>query len=170
MPTVEEHRRQGPGRLGFGILTVSSSRTLADDASGDVAERAIVAAGHRLVERLVVPDDTAAIQGAVRALLAHHEIDAVVLDGGTGVSPGDLTPEAVRPLLDREIEGFGELFRMLSYRQIGAAAMLSRALAGVVRDKAVFALPGSPKAVQLGLEELVLPEVAHLLGQARRAR
>jgi molybdenum cofactor biosynthesis protein B len=121
-----------------------------------------------VVPAVRVADEAAAIAGALRALLGAPEVDVVVLTGGTGFSPRDVTVEAVRPLLEREIEGFGELFRALSYRQIGPRAMVSRAFGGVAGGKAVFALPGSPKAVRLGMEELVLPVVSHLLGQLRR--
>jgi len=116
----------------------------------------------------VVPDDVAAIRGAVRRFLATRGIDVVVLTGGTGFAPRDVTLDAVAPLFDTPVEGFGELFRMLSWQQVGAAAMLSRATAGLIGDRAVFLLPGSPKAVSLAMEKLILPETAHLLGQARR--
>ena len=166
--SVEEHRAYSPEILGFGILTISDSRARADDVSGRLLCEGVVAAGHRVVETALVPDDVAAIRAAVWRLLEQPGLDVVVATGGTGLSPRDLTVEAVAPLFDRVVEGFGELFRMLSYQQVGAAAMLSRAAAGLVRDRAVFLLPGSPKAVSLALESLILPEAAHLLAQARR--
>ncbi len=167
--SAEEHRELAPRRpLGFGIITVSDTRAARDDASGRLLREGAVAAGHRVLESALVPDDVAAIRAAARRLLALPGLDVLVLTGGTGFSPRDLTVEAVAPLLDRRIEGFGELFRMLSYQQVGAAAMLSRAAAGLVGDRAVFLLPGSPKAVSLALEKLILPEAAHLLSQARR--
>jgi molybdenum cofactor biosynthesis protein B len=116
----------------------------------------------------VVPDDVSAIRRAVRHLLGLSGVDVVVLTGGTGFSPRDVTLDAVLPLFDQTIDGFGELFRALSYHQVGAAAMLSRAAGGLVGDKAVFLLPGSPKAVSLAMEKLILPEAGHLLSQARR--
>lgn len=125
-------------------------------------------AGHRVEETAVVPDDVATIRRAVRRMLALPGVDVVVLTGGTGFSPRDVTIDAVQPLLDQPVEGFGELFRALSYQQVGAAAMLSRATAGLAGGKAVFLLPGSPKAVSLAMEKLILPEAGHLLGQARR--
>jgi molybdenum cofactor biosynthesis protein B len=165
-----EHRQAAPRVLGFAVVTVSSSRTPADDTSGELARRLVEDGGHRCDERLLVPDDVAAIRGAVEVLLRRDEIDVVVTSGGTGFSPQDLTPEAVEPLLERQVPGFAELFRSLSFAEVGAAAMLSRALAGIARGKAVFALPGSPAAVRLAMERLVLPEAGHLLGQARRRR
>ena len=169
MEPAEQHRAYGPDRLGFGALTVSDSRTAADDASGDEIERLVVAAGHRLVERRIVPDDIVEIRAAAGELLRREEVDVLVISGGTGFSPRDLTLEAAAPLFDRRIDGFGELFRMLSFAEVGAAAMLSRAAAGVIGTRAVFVLPGSPKAVELAMERLILPEAGHLLGQARRS-
>jgi len=167
--SVEEHRRAAPDCLGFAVLTVSDSRTAEDDVGGRTIREKVAAAGHQVAAVALVPDDVAAIRKAVEEMLARPEVDVVVATGGTGFSPRDLTVEAVAPLFDRPVEGFGELFRMLSYRQVGAAAMLSRAAAGLVGSRAVFLLPGSPKAVALALDELVLPESAHLLSQARRS-
>lgn len=168
MSSVEEHRRAAPATLGFGVLTVSDTRTAADDVGGWTIRDKVEAAGHRVAAAALVPDDLPAIRGAVQEMLARPEVDVVVATGGTGFSPRDVTVEAVAPLFDRPVEGFGELFRMLSHRQVGAAAMLSRAAAGLVGTRAVYLLPGSPKAVALALDELVLPETAHLLSQARR--
>ena len=152
------------------VLTVSDTRTLETDSGGARVAELLAAAGHAVVAREIVRDDAAAIAAALRAALARDGVDAVILTGGTGVAPRDVTPEAVEPLLDRVVPGFGELFRMLSYQDIGSAAMLSRALAGLVRGRVVFALPGSRGAVELAMEKLVLPEIGHLLGEARKAR
>lgn len=167
--SVEQHRKLAVQTLGFGVITVSDSRTEADDASGDRIADLLGVAGHSLARRAWVADDVAAIRTALREMLASPEVDVVVLTGGTGFSPRDVTLEAVTPLLERPIEGFGELFRALSYQEIGAAAMLSRAGAGMVGARAVFAAPGSPKAVTLAMEKLILPEAGHLLSQARRS-
>lgn len=115
-----------------------------------------------------MPDDVSLIRTAVERALGLSEVDVIVTTGGTGFSPRDVTVEAVSPFFDRPIEGFGELFRHLSFEEVGAAAILSRATAGLVGTRAVFLLPGSPKAVALALDRLILPEVGHLLGQARR--
>jgi molybdenum cofactor biosynthesis protein B len=166
--SVEQHRSSAPGVLGFGLITVSDSRTPEDDMSGRTLSGLAQVAGHRVEGPVLVPDDVAAIRGAVRGMLARPGVDVVVLTGGTGFSPRDVTLDAVMPLLERPIEGFGELFRFLSYQQVGAAAMLSRAAAGMVGTRAVFLLPGSTKAVSLAMEKLILPEAGHLLAQARR--
>jgi molybdenum cofactor biosynthesis protein B len=166
--SAEEHRRSAPVVLGFAFITVSDTRAAADDVSGRALADLARGAGHRVEASQLVPDDVAAIRRAVRQALAMEGVDVVVLTGGTGFSPRDVTLDAVGPLLETRVDGFGELFRMLSYQQVGAAAMLSRAAAGLVGSRAVFLLPGSPKAVALAMEKLILPEAGHLLGQARR--
>lgn len=168
MSSVDQHRRAGPTLLGFALITVSDTRTPGDDVSGHTLSELATAAGHRVVEASLVPDEVPAIRAAVERALAREGVDVVVLTGGTGLSPRDVTIEAVGPLLERPVEGFGELFRMLSYQQVGSAAMLSRAAAGLAGARAVFCLPGSPKAVSLAMEKLILPEAGHLLGQARK--
>jgi len=167
--SAEEHRAKAPAtppRL-F-VVTVSDSRTRATDAGGDLAASLITGAGFTLEGRALVPDDEDRIRAEVRALLAAETADAVLLTGGTGISPRDRTVEAVLPLLDRRLDGYGELFRMLSFAEVGAAAMLSRAAAGVAGRTALFTMPGSPAGVRLALERLILPELRHLLAELRR--
>ena len=166
--SAEQHRRFSPTVLGFAVLTVSDSRSPEDDTGGRTIREMAEAGGHRIEDSTLVRDDVSAVRAALRGLLARPGVDVVVATGGTGFSPRDLTLEAVEPLFDLAIAGFGELFRMLSYQQVGAAAMLSRAAAGLIGDRAVFLLPGSPKAVALAMEALILPEAGHLLSQARR--
>ena len=170
MDAPEEHRAHAPETLGFAAVTVSDSRTAETDSGGRAIRDLVERAGHHLVEARIVRDEIEAIQQAVRELLGQAEVDVVVTTGGTGVAPRDVTLEAVTPLLERPLEGFGDLFRMLSYKEVGPAAMLSRAAAGVVAGKALFALPGSPKAVTLAMEKLILPEAGHLISQARRGK
>ncbi len=168
---VEEHRAQaGRSRFGFAVVTASDSRTPGDDLSGGLIRERAAAAGHAVVESRLVPDEAGALRAAVAAALAAPGVDVVVVTGGTGLAPRDVTLEAIEPLFDKRVDGFGELFRRLSHDEIGAAAMLSRASAGVAAGKAIFLLPGSPAAVRLAMEKLILPELAHLLAQARRAR
>ncbi len=124
--------------------------------------------GHKLAERVIVKDEAAEIRREVLRAIARRDVDVVILTGGTGVSARDVTPETVEPLLDKILLGFGELFRTLSFEQIGPAAMLSRALAGTARGTAVFVTPGSSAAVRLAMDRLVLPEVGHIVGQLRR--
>jgi len=169
MTSVDQHRAAVEGRPpGYALVTVSDSRTAADDVTGRRMRELVEAVGSPVVEQTIVRDDVAAIRSAVGALLATDGVDVVVVAGGTGVAPRDVTVEALEPLFDRGLPGFGELFRLLSHRRIGAAAMLSRATAGVASGRALFAVPGSPRAAELALAELILPEAAHLLAQARR--
>jgi molybdenum cofactor biosynthesis protein B len=165
---VAEHEAYAPRELGWAILTVSSSRGPAEDRGGDRLAAGLAAAGHASVRRRLVRDDAEAIAAAMRELLDEDGVDVVVVTGGTGVSPSDVTPDAVAPLLERTLDGFGELFRSLSFAEVGPAALLSRALGGVARGRAVFVLPGSPAAAALGLERLILPVAGHLVGQLRR--
>jgi len=145
------------------IVTVSDTRGPRDDRSGDLAAELLERAGHRVSSREWTRDEPSAIRRVLRAVLAKKAIDVVILTGGTGVAPRDRTPEAVAPLLDRTLEGFGELFRARSYEQIGSAAWLSRAGAGIARGRVVVYLPGSPAAVELALTEVLLPQITHVL-------
>ena len=167
-PAAKQHHASAPKRVGCAVITVSDTRTPETDSGGDLLAELIAGAGHLLVSREIVRDDASAIRAAALRALAHPECRAVMLTGGTGASPRDVTPEAVRPLLERELPGFGELFRMLSFREIGPAAMLSRAFAGSRGGKVVFGLPGSPAAIRLALEQLALPELGHLVGEASK--
>jgi molybdenum cofactor biosynthesis protein B len=152
------------------VVTVSDTRTLETDSGGALAAELLAGAGHPLVRREIVKDEPAAIADAVRRGLAEEGVGALLLTGGTGVAPRDVTPDAVEPLLERVIPGFGEIFRALSYEEIGSAALLSRALAGIAAGRVVFVLPGSRGAVRLGLEKLVLPELGHLAAEALKTR
>lgn len=167
MSAVKEHKAHAPTRLRFVVITMSDSRAPAEDASGDLIAELARAAGHEVGERVLVRDEADEIRRAFEAALA-SPAQVVVGTGGTGVAPRDVTPEAVGPLLERRLPGFGELFRMLSHQEIGSAAMASRAEAGVARGKLVFLLPGSPKACRLAMERLVLPEAPHLAGLLSR--
>ena len=157
------HRRSGARVARCVVITVSDTRGPESDRSGEQIARGLTRARHRVLARDWVRDDVAAIRRAVRTALKRADSDAILLTGGSGVAPRDRTPEAVRPLLDRDLPGFGELFRMLSYAQVGSAAWLSRAGAGVAKDKLVIWLPGSPRAVTLGIARLVAPELGHVL-------
>ncbi len=152
------------------VITVSDTRTLETDAGGALVCELLEAARHPVVSREIVPDEVSAISAALAKLLEREDCRAVILTGGTGIAPRDVTPEAVEPLLERVIPGFGELFRMLSYEDIGSAALLSRALAGIAKGRVVFALPGSRGALRLALPRLVIPELSHLAGEAVKRR
>jgi molybdenum cofactor biosynthesis protein B len=163
-----DHHAHDVERLGVAVVTVSTSRTVEDDASGELIADRVAEAGHEVVTREVLDDDYDGVQSAVDALVGRDDVDAVVTTGGTGVTPDDVTVEAVEPLFEKELPGFGELFRSLSREEVGTRVVGTRAVAGVAEGVPVFCLPGSENAARLGIEEAILPEVGHLAGLARR--
>lgn len=152
----------------MGWITISDTRTEKTDRSAAVARRLIEEAGHSVAEAVIVPDEPEKIRAVLADWLAREDREAIVLSGGTGISPRDRTCETVSELLDLTLAGFGELFRMLSWEQVGSAALLSRAVGGIARGKPLFALPGSPNAVELALSKLILPELGHLIAELRK--
>jgi len=164
---AREHRSDAPTHVACFVLTCSDSRAHADDVSGRALREGLEAAGHTVVGQTVVRDEPEEIRAAVEQGL-QGGARAVLVTGGTGITRRDQTVEAIRPLLEKEIPGFGELFRMLSFQEIGSAAWLSRALAGTVRGTLVFVLPGSPNAVRLALDRLILPELGHAVRELSR--
>ncbi len=164
----EAHRAYAPESVAAMVLTVSDSRREDTDSSGQLIQASLEAGGHRVAERRIVRDEPDAIRAEVLRAIARPDVDALLVSGGTGAAARDATVETVEPLLDKLLPGFGELFRALSFEEIGAASMLSRALAGTAARTAVFVMPGSTGAVRTALERLILPELAHLVGQLRR--
>lgn len=167
---AHEHRAASTGGspVRCAVLTVSDTRTTADDTGGDTARRLLVEAGHTVVRSAILKDEPAQVSALVRELAASGEVDAIVLTGGTGISRRDATYEAIAALIEKRLDGFGELFRMLSYQEIGAAAMLSRAVGGLHAGVLVFATPGSPAAVALAVGKLIGPELRHMAREVRR--
>jgi len=172
--TARKHKAEAPTSLNFAIIICSSSRYQGlqlmkhvDDPSGDLITETLKHHGHTVVSRKIVPDNKPTIEQNVKEVLKLKTVDAVITCGGTGISSTDVTIEAVEPMLDKELPGFGEIFRRLSFEEIGSAALLSRAVAGVTDGKAVFCVPGSPQAVRLCLERLILPEAGHILKHVR---
>ncbi|MEF8851940.1 MAG: molybdenum cofactor biosynthesis protein B [Haloarculaceae archaeon] len=161
------HHHADVEELGVAVVTVTSSRDLDHDPSGDAIQSLVEDAGHSVVARDLVADDLDGVQRAVLSLTGRGDVDVVVTTGGTGITPDDVTVEAVRPLFDKELPGFGELFRVLSYEEVGTRAVGSRATAGVSEGVPVFCLPGSEDAVRTGVEGLILAEAPHLVGLAR---
>ncbi len=164
----EQHRSYAPKSVRCVVLTVSDSRTSETDTAGDLIEERLRSAGHEIAGRAIVRDDPPPIRDAVLRAIERADVDAAILSGGTGISPRDSTPDVVEPLLDKVLSGFGELFRSLSYEEVGAAALLSRALAGTSGRTVVYVMPGSRGAVRLAMDRLVLPELGHVVGQLRR--
>ena len=165
--SVASHRARAPRMATCAVLTVSDTRTEDTDAGGRAIAGLLSAAGHLVAARALIRDEPAVIEAALRQWLARDDLDAVITTGGTGISARDGTVEVVERLLEKRLDGFGELFRMLSYQAIGAAAMMSRACAGLARGRILIALPGSEDAVRLAMERLVLPELTHMVQQAR---
>ena len=168
MPSASEreHKQQAPASVRCFILTVSDTRTAATDTSGRAIADLLTAAGHEVTGRAIVLDDAALVRSTIERQLARAEVQVVISTGGTGISSRDTTYEAVDALLEKRLDGFGELFRMLSFQQIGSAAMLTRATAGLAAGRIIIALPGSEAAVRLAMEKLLLPELGHLVQQA----
>jgi molybdenum cofactor biosynthesis protein B len=168
------HKEKAPKRLNFAVVTVSTSRykdseadKLVTDESGDLIAETLQKNGHTVISRKLISDDKNMIKQTIQEMLKSPKIDAIVTSGGTGINPSDVTIETVEPLLEKRLPGFGEIFRQLSYVEIGSAAVMTRAIAGVAKGKAVFCLPGSPNAVNLCLGRLILPEVGHIILHAR---
>jgi molybdenum cofactor biosynthesis protein B len=166
-----EHKAHAPRAVRCFVLTVSDTRTEATDTSGSAIADLLTLAGHTVVGRRIVKDEPTAVRTVITQQLssdAQTGTQVVITTGGTGLTSRDSTFEAIDGLLEKRLDGFGELFRMLSYEQIGSAAMMSRATAGLARGRIIISLPGSESAVRLGMEKLVLPELGHLVQQAQR--
>ena len=165
---AEEHKEKAPKSVEFAVITVSDTRTEEDDLSGRVIMEIMSSYGHRCVGKVIVRDDLAEIQKALREFMESSSVKAVIINGGTGVAARDVTIEAVEEYQEKELPGFGELFRALSYQEIGSAAIMSRAKAFVSERKPVFCLPGSRGAVALAVDKLIAPELSHLVWEANR--
>jgi len=172
--STRKHKAEAPTELKFGIFICSTSRyhqlekgETVEDVSGDLIESLLKNAGNTILFRKIIPDDKTLIRGGVRYALSSADVDAVVFCGGTGIATSDIAIETVSPFLEKILPGFGEIFRRLSFDEIGSAAVLSRAIAGVAKGKAFFCIPGSPDAVRLCLQKLILPEIGHIVKHAR---
>lgn len=164
--SIEQHRKTAPASVRCFVLTISDTRTEADDTSGDAIAELLAGNGHVLSGRALVRDDPAAVAETIRRHAPGAQ--ALITTGGTGITSRDSTYEAIAGLLEKRLDGFGELFRALSYAEIGSAAMLSRACAGTMGRTAVFSLPGSEHAVRLALTKLILPEIGHVVRELNR--
>jgi molybdenum cofactor biosynthesis protein B len=168
MQADQEHKAEAPRSVHCFIVTVSDSRTEETDASGRTIADLLTAGGHRIEGRTIVKDDVELVRDTIVRQLANPGVQAIITTGGTGITSRDRTYEAVSALLQKRLDGFGELFRMLSYQQIGSAAIMSRACAGLSSGRVIVSLPGSEAAVRLAMERLVIPELPHLVQQAQK--
>ncbi|MFH1327721.1 MAG: molybdenum cofactor biosynthesis protein B [Candidatus Bathyarchaeota archaeon] len=173
--TSLEHKKKAPRTLSFAVVTISTSKYAllknraneVDDGSGDLIVKLLIKSNHKIALREIVPDDPGMIAKLVTKSLGRDDVDAIITTGGTGVTKNDVTVETVRKLVNKELPGFGEILRKISYDKIGSAAILTRAFAGVKASKAVFCLPGSPQAVEIAVSSLILPEAGHILKHSR---
>jgi molybdopterin adenylyltransferase len=161
------HADQSAIAIPCAVLTVSDTRTVESDRSGQTIQQLLEAAGHRILDYAIVPDEPLQIVSWVKGCCDRPDIAAVIINGGTGIAPRDTTYDALEKLLEKTLPGFGELFRMLSFTEIGSRAIASRATAGIYHGKLIFSLPGSSNAVRLAMERLILPELRHLVKQVR---
>ena len=163
--TVEEHKAKSVKTVKCLVVTVSDTRSVSTDQSGRLIKELLASEGHKVLGYRIVRDDPAEVEDLLRHALSRDDLEAILLTGGTGISPRDGTYEVVSHMLDKQISGFGEIFRFLSYQDIGSSAVMSRAQAGVAAGKVIISLPGSRGAVDLGMRRLVLPELGHMVSQ-----
>lgn len=164
----QEHEAQGPQSAGCAVITVSDTRTLENDTGGQTVIDYLTAASYTIAHREIIPDEPSRMRPLLESLRQRDDVDVILLTGGTGIASRDQTYETVNSLLDKPLPGYGELFRMLSYQEIGPAGMLSRAIGGLLGRKVLFTMPGSPAGVRLAMEKLIVPQIPHLLREARR--
>ena len=166
--STTQHRCESPKSVRVAVVTVSDTRTLETDRGGKLVMDVLTAGGHEVTERHIVRDDPREIEPLVRKLAYPAAVDAILITGGTGIADRDQTFETISALLTKTMPGYGELFRMLSYDDIGPAAMLSRAVGGVLNGVVILTMPGSTAAVQLAMDKLIVPEIGHLVFEARK--
>ena len=164
-PTHHEHKDQAPTSIGCMIITCSDTRTPETDASGRLIYKLLEGQGHTIAAYHIVKDEPGQIQLWIARGTFNDAVQAIIINGGTGISRRDSTFEAVDEMLEKRLDGFGEIFRYLTYQEIGSAAIMSRATAGIIKDRVLFSIPGSENAVRLAMEKLILPELGHLVGQ-----
>jgi molybdenum cofactor biosynthesis protein B len=167
--SYQSHQQSGAKLIALcAVITLSDTRTQVTDTSGQTIRKLLTEAGHAVAHYAILPDEPDQFEPALKNLLDRSDIDAILTSGGTGISRRDQTIDVIQRQLDHPLPGFGELFRMLSWEQIGSGAMLSRAVGGIAAGKLLFAMPGSTKAVELAMTRLILPEIGHLLGELRK--
>ena len=166
--TYQEHKHQSPKNINCSVIVVSDSRTEQDDESGKYIMQILKKHSHEVLSYALLKNDADAILNRVNELLGEEKLQVIITSGGTGISCRDVTVETILPIFVKEIDGFGELFRFLTYQEIGPASIMSRAMAGVARGKAIICLPGSVGAVDLAMKKIILPEIGHIVREATR--
>jgi molybdenum cofactor biosynthesis protein B len=172
--TSIKHKTMAPSKVNVIVITCSSSRYKIkketgklEDPSGDLIVNALSEEGHKIVDRKLISDNKLMIKNTLKKALKEKNLDAIIITGGTGISKKDLTIEVVKRIVEKDLPGFGELLRKISYEKIGSAAMLTRAFAGIAKNKVIFCIPGSPNAVEIALKELIVPEICHIVKHIR---
>ena len=163
-----EHKQLAPKSVNCSVVVISDSRTEQNDESGKLIMQLLKSNGHKVLSYCILKNDADSIRKKIDELLNEKSLQVIINSGGTGISHRDITIEAISPTLEKKIDGFGELFRFLTYQQIGTASIMSRAMAGIVKGKVIICLPGSVKAVNLAVESIILPEIGHLVREATR--
>jgi len=166
--SYQEHKQKSPQSVSCAVLTISDSRTEQDDESGKLIKQKLSQNGHRVMLYSILKNEADSIEKKIYELLGQEELQVIIASGGTGASHRDITVETISPILEKKLDGFGELFRFLSYQEIGTASIMSRAIAGVVRGKVILCLPGSPGAAKLAMDKIILPEIGHMVREATR--
>ena len=166
--SYKEHKREAPQSVSCAVITISDSRTEQDDESGKLLRQKLSQNGHRVIAYSILKDEPEAIKQRIFELLGQEELQVIITSGGTGISHRDITLETISSILEKNLDGFGELFRSLSYQEIGTASIMSRAIAGVVEGKVIICLPGSLGAVKLAMDKIILPEIGHLVREVTR--
>lgn len=170
--TSKDHKRNAPEKLTFSVFICSTSRyykkkAQISDISGNYLEDSLKKAGHEVIKKEIIADEKSLIINALKESIRSPNIDAIIFSGGTGINSSDITIETISPHLEKSLPGFGEIFRQLSYKEIGSAAVLSRALAGIIANKIIYCIPGSPNAAKIAVERLILMETAHIVKHIR---
>jgi len=166
--SYQEHRQKAPQSVNCAVLTISDSRTEQDDESGKLIRQKLSQNGHRVISYSILKNEADSIEKEIHKLVRQEELQVIITSGGTGASHRDITVETIFPILEKKLDGFGELFRFLSYQEIGTASIMSRAIAGVVAGKVILCLPGSLGAANLAMDKIILPEIGHMVREATR--
>ena len=166
--SYQEHKQKAPRSVSCAVLTISDSRPELDDESGKLIRQKLSQSGHRVMFYSILKNEADSIKKKIHELLGQQELQVIITSGGTGVSHRDITVETIAPILEKKLDGFGQLFRFLSYQEIGTAAIMSRAFAGVAEGKVILCLPGSPGAANLAMDKIILPEIGHMVREATR--
>ena len=166
--SYQEHKQKAPQSVTCAVLIISDSRTEQDDESGRLIRQRLSDNGHRVMSYAILKNEADSIEKKIYELLGQEELQVIITSGGTGASHRDITVETISPILEKKLDGFGELFRLLTYREIGTPSIMSRAVAGVVRGKVILCLPGSSGAANLAMDRIILPEIGHMVREATR--